>query len=264
MTSFIRLLSTACLVFMVSLASSGQNPSVIGLSANSGSTVGLLDRYGRPAPDSRGWTDPALNHNRLLIADGTYQQIGTYKVKGSQYLFGQRHEGDLFSAKEKAWNIFISYNTYNQELEFYSNSNPEQPLVKEPGNLDSFIIHANTGAGIVNAMKFVYGSVLGTKEKYYYQELYKGNRFSLYKRYKSDLGYVSTNYADADLRQFDLAYEYYYTDSQGKGVKKIKPNSASVIKEFQEIKGLSGIVSNEDFQDNSEAAIRRAFEYLNK
>jgi len=264
MTSFIRLLSAACLALTASLATLAQNPSVIGLSANSGSLVGLPDRYGRPAPDSRGWTDPALNHNKLLINDGVYQQVGTYKVKGSQYLFGQRHQGDVFSPAEKAWNIFISYNTYNQDLEFYSTSNPDKPLTKEPGTLDSFIIHADVDAGIMTAMKFVYGSVLGTKEKNYYQELYKSRRFSLYKRYKSDLGYISTNYADADLRQFDLEYEYYYTDSQGKGVKKIKANSVSINKEFKDIKDLSGDVTNEDFLDNPEAAMRKAFGYLNK
>jgi hypothetical protein len=242
----------------------GQNPAVIGLSANSGSLVGLPDRYGRPTPDSRGWTDPALNHNRLLINDGVYQQVGTYKVKGSQFLFGQRHKGDVFSPAEKAWNIFISYNTYNQELEFYSTSNPDQPLIKEPGTLDSFIIHQDPEAHIVSPMKFVYGSLLGSKEKCYYLELYKGDRFSLYKRYKSELGYISTNYADADLRQFDLTYEYYYTDTQGKGVKKIKPNVASLEKEFPAIKDIPSAVNADDFTANQDEALRQAFRYLNK
>jgi hypothetical protein len=262
MTSISRFVITAFV--LSSITTWGQNPSVIGLSANSGSLVGLPDRYGRPAPDSRGWTDPALNHNKLLINDGVYQQVGTYKVKGSQFLFGQRHKGDIFSQGEKAWNIFISYNTYNQELEFYSSSNPDQPLIKEPGTLDSFIIHEEVETGIMNPMKFVYGPLLGTKEKSYYQELYKGTRFSLYKRYKSELGYISTNYADADLRQFDLTYEYYYTDTQGKGVKKIKPNVASVVKEFAATKDISPAVTNDDFSANQDEAMRQAFRYLDK
>ncbi|MEO7922511.1 MAG: hypothetical protein ABIR30_02450 [Chitinophagaceae bacterium] len=258
------LLPAGLLALLVSTAVTAQNPAVVGLSANSGSTSGQPDRWGRPAPDSRGWTDPALNHNRLLVQDGVYQQVGTYKVKGSQYLFGQKHKGDVFSPVEKAWNIFISYNTYNQELEFYSTSNPDKPLVKEPGTLDSFIIHADIPAGIPANLKFVYGSVLGAKEKFYYQEIFAASRFSVYKRYKSDLGYISSNYAEADLRQFDLEYEYYYTDAKTKGVKKIKANAAAVIKQFEDIKDLSVAMNNEAFTANQEDAMRRAFEYLNK
>lgn len=235
----------------------GQQPTVNSVSFGSGAMVSR-------SPDSRGWTDPALSHNKLLIADGTYQQVGTYKVKGSQFLFGQKHKADVFSVAEKAWNIFISYNTYNQELEFYSTSNRDKPLVKEPGTLDSFIIHADVEAGIVSPMKFLYGSLLGAKEKAYFQELYSGSRFSLYKRYKSELGYISTNYAEADLRQFDLEYEYFYRDNQGKGLKKIKPNASGVIKEFKDTKDLSGAVNNYDFNANQEEALRTAIIFLNK
>jgi hypothetical protein len=237
------------------------------LSANSGSMTALPDRFGKLAPDSRGWTDPAQNHNKLLQqqnSDGMYKLIGAYKVVGSSFLYGEHHLADIFAPEVKAYNIFISYNTYNQEVEFYSNGNPDKSLVREPGTLDSFIIHQDIGFGILNTLKFVYGSVLGIKDKYYFLEICTGKRFSLYKRYKSDLGYVSGNYVQSELRQFDLEYEYYYTDSEGKGIKKIKPNAASVIKEFKDVKDLSAVVSADAFTANPEDAFRKAFEYLNQ
>jgi len=223
--------------------------------------------YVSTAPDSRGWTDPALNHNRLIqqqTGEGVYKLIGTYKVIGTSFLFGQHHKGDMFATEAKAFNIFISYDTYNQELEFYSSSNPDKPLVKEPGTVDSFIIHQNAEVGIANPMKFVYGTALGVKDKYYFQEICKGQRFSLYKRYKSDLGYSSTNLAQTELRQFDLQVEYYYIDAENKGMKKIKPNATSVVKEFKAIKDLSSEITVDDFTANPEAAFCKAFSLLNQ
>ncbi len=112
-------------------------------------------------------------------------------------------------------------------------------------------------------MKFVYGSVLGSADKCYYEEIYTGKRFSVYKRYKSDLGYVSSNYIQSELRQFDLGYEYFYTDTESKVVKKLKPNAGSVIKEFKNIKDLSPVADNDAFTVNPEDALRKIFNYLN-
>lgn len=232
----------------------------VALSANSGSMVSR-------APDSRGWTDPALNHNKLLqnrTSEGMYKMIGAYKVVGTSFLYGEHLSADMFAPEVKAYNIFISYNTYNQEVEFFSKGNPDKSLVREPGTLDSFIIHQNIDLGIFSPLKFVYGPVLGTKDKYYFLEVCKGERFSLYKRYKSELGYVTSNYVQSELRQFDLEYEYYYTDTEGKGVKKLKPNAASVIKEFKGIKDLSGVVSVDDFTANPESAFCKALGSLNQ
>lgn len=219
------------------------------------------------SPDSRGWTDPALNHNKLLqqqTSDGAYKLIGPYKVTGSSYLFGEHHQADMYATEAKALNIYISYNTYNQEVEFYSTSNPDKPLVKETGTVDSFTIHQNNELGITSPLKFVYGSILAAKDKYYYQEVCKGGRFSLYKRYKSDLGYSSTNIAQSELRQFDLQYEYYYTDIQNKSINKIKANAASVIKEFKDIKNLGAEITNEEFTANPETAFCKVMSSLNQ
>lgn len=226
-----------------------------------GSSNYLSAQTGLPA-----YADNALKYNRLMIektAEGVYKMVGTYKVIGTSYLFGEKNKGDLFSTEAKAYNISLSYNTYNQEVEFYSSSNPDKPLVKEPGDVDSFTIHQNIESGITSELKFVYGSLIGSKEKAYFLEVYKGGKYSLYKRYKSDLGYVSTNYIQSELRQFDLSYEYFYTDGDAKTIKKIKANGSSVIKEFKDIKDLSPVVNNDDFIANPEDALRKVFEYLN-
>lgn len=239
----------------------------VSLSANSGSMTGSPTKFGGMAPDSRGWTDPALNHNKLLqqqSADGNYKLIGPYKVVGSQYLFGEHHKADMFTPEAKAYNIFVSYNTYNQEVEFYSTSNPNTPLVREPGTVDSFTIHSNAELGIAKNLRFIYGTALGSKDKFYYQQILAGKQYSVYKRYKSDLGYVGTNLAQSELRQFDLQVEYYYTAKDNKGLKKLKANAPSVIKEFKDVKDLSSVITADMFTANPEEALSKAFISLNE
>ena len=220
-----------------------------------------------PAPDTRGWTDPALDHNKLLqnsqSGDGTYKLIGPYKVVGTQFLYGEHLKADMYSVEAKALNIFISYNTYNQEVEFYSTSNPDKALIKEPGEVDSFIIQQNIEQGITDNLKFIYGSHLGSNDKSFYQVVYAGKKFSVYKKYKTDLNFAGSNYGQSELRQFDLNYEYYYSDTQKKGVKKIKPNTGAIIKEFKDVKDLSGEITNEDFDVNKEEALKKVFALLN-
>lgn len=210
--------------------------------------------------------DLALNHNRLLrekTADGVYTQVGNFKVVGTPYLFGEKNKGDLYSTEAKAFNIFLSYNTFNQEIEFYSSSNPDNALMKMPGEVDSFVIKPNLEIGILAPLKFVYGSVIGSSDKGYFQEVFAGKRYGIYKKYKSDLGYVSSNYIQSELRQFDLLFDYYYSDTEKKSVKKIKPNASTVIKEFKSVKDLSGIVENDAFSSQPDEAFKKLFEHVN-
>lgn len=214
-----------------------------------------------------GYMDNALNYSRLIqtkTEDGVYKQIGVFKVIGTSYLFGERNKGDLFSPDTKAYNISLSYNTYNQEMEFYSTSNPDKPLVKEIGTVDSFLLKENAEHFITRPLKFVYGPLLGSSEKTYFLEIYAGPRFSVYKRYKCDLGYVSTNYIQSELRQFDLLYEYHYADSAKSGLKKLKANVSNIISEFKKVKDISPVLTVNEFSVDQEAALRKAFEYLNQ
>ena len=214
-----------------------------------------------------GYMDNALNYSRLIITktpEGYYKLVGPFKVIGTSYLYGEKNKGDLFSSDAKAWNLHLSYNTYNQEVEFYSVNNPDKPLVKEVGTVDSFILHENAEIGITKPLKFVFGSLIGSKEKYYFQEVCTGSRFKLYKRYRSELTYVTTNYIQSELRQFDLEYEYFYTDTASNLVKKIKPNSVSVIKEFKNTRDVSSVATLDAFVANPEDAFCKVFDLLNQ
>jgi len=198
--------------------------------------------------------------------EGVYKLVGAYKVVGTSYLFGEKTKGNIFTPDVKAYNIYLSYNTYNQEVEFYSSSNPDKPLIKEPGTVDSFFINPNAEMGIQQPIKFVYGANLGSSDKAFFKEIYSGKRFSVYKQYHSDLGYVSSNYVQSELRQFDLIYDYYYTESEKKekGARKLKANVSNIIKEFKEVKDISGALTNAAFTFDQEEALRTAFIYLNQ
>jgi len=238
----------------------------VAISPNSGSTSAINDRFGRPQPDSRAWADPALNHNQLLkerLGDGTYIMIGGYKVLGSPFLFGQRHSADLFTPKEKATNIDVSYNTYNQEIEFFSTSNANQALVKEIGEVDSFVLRKDSSMRLLQDIHFVYGPLVGSTEKSYFQVIQAGPDFSLYKRYKSELGFPSTNYGQSDLRQFDLIAEYLYYDKKQAKFKKIKPNLSSLAKEFKSIKDITPVADKDAFVTEPEEVMKRIINYLN-
>lgn len=232
--------------------------------AIAGMMLAVIPAFSQPAVP--GYVDPAISHNRLLreqMGEGVYKLIATYKVIGSSYLFGSKHEGDLFSTDATGYNIHLSYDTYNQHVEFYSKANLDRPLVKEPGTVDSFVLHADQNTGLTSPVKFVYGAHLGTSEKAYFQEIYRGPRYSVYKRYKSELGYVSDNYIQSELRQFDLIYDYFYVDQEKKSIKKIKANASSVIKEFKGVKDLSAVATSEQFFVNPNEALRNVFAYLN-
>jgi hypothetical protein len=256
----ILLAVAGCLSAYALCAQQLQHP--VAISANSNTMVSR-------APDSRGWTDPALNHNRLLqqqTGDGVYMLVGPYKVVGSPYLFGEHRKGDMFTPDAKAWNIYLSYNTYNQELSFYSSSNPAQPLVREPGTVDSFFLQTDTAVGIRTGQLFVSSASLGVKEKEkgYFLVLYRGPQYSLYKRYKSELGFVQTNITQPDLRQFDLVYDYYYAAPDVKGLRRFKATVAGLEKEFGKTRDLSGILTGDAFVQDPEACMRRVFTLLNQ
>lgn len=214
-----------------------------------------------------GYHDPALSRNKLLREqqeEGVYKLIGTYKVKGVSYLFAPKLNADIFSVKESASNIRITYDTYNQEIEFYSSANPTTPLVKNPGEIDSFILKQNSEAGIMKNILFIYGPLIGATEKAYFQVIAAGSRFSVYKRYKAELGYVSDNYVQSELRQFDMISDYFYYDTVTQKMKKLKLSLSNLIREFKRIKDISSVTTNDDFYANPEVALQKIVAVLNE
>ncbi|MBL7738596.1 MAG: hypothetical protein JNK14_05205 [Chitinophagaceae bacterium] len=209
--------------------------------------------------------DPAQAYNRLLIEknSGTYRQVSNFKVTGTAYLFGEKNNGAIYTPNETGKDIFITYDTYTQHVIFYPSANGPA-LTKEPGSVDSFIINKNPEAMLDHDILFVYGSTLGVKDKVYFQAIARGKKANLYKKYTSELGVVSTNYIQSELRQFNINVDYYYADSTGKGLKKLKISSKNITKEFAGIKDLSGIINEDDLTANRENELTRLFGEMNK
>jgi hypothetical protein len=210
--------------------------------------------------------DPAQAYNRLLIEknNGVYKQISNYKVVGSSYLYGEKNGGHMFAKEEQAFNIFLSYDTYTQNIEFYSSANPDKPLVKEPGDLDSFVIKKSPANGLENNISFIYGSFLGARDKAFYQVVTRGEKLSLYKKYTCELGLVTTNYIQSELRQFNIVVDYFYTDSTGKKIKKLKISPEQLTKEFTLLKDLSSVINGDALHYAKEAELIRIFSELNR
>lgn len=211
------------------------------------------------------YSDAAQAYNKLLIekSNNSYTRIDNYKVVGSPYLFGGKNRGNLFARKEFAYDINLSYNTYNNEIEFYSSSNPSKSLIKDFEMVDSFILKQNLNSGINENIKFVSSKILNAKEKGFYQIMYVGEDFDLYKKYNSTLGIVTTNYIQSELRQFDLSYEYYYLNKSTKELKKIKLTRSGLKKEFKSIKDISPVLDNKNLGANPDLILNAIFVFLN-
>ncbi len=209
--------------------------------------------------------DPAQAYNRLLIEknNGTYTRVGNFKVIGTSYLYGEKNKGDIYGTNETGNDILLSYDTYTQNVYFFPASTPGVSLTKEPSSLDSFKIKKNPAVSLEEDITFVYGTIIGATDKSYYQVIAKGKKANLYKRYKAELGVVSTNYIQSELRQFNILVEYYYTDSTGKGTKKLKIAAKNLAKEFASIKDLSSFINSDELNEFRDRELVRIFHELN-
>ncbi|MBG9374877.1 hypothetical protein I5907_01410 [Panacibacter sp. DH6] len=213
---------------------------------------------------ARSYFDAAQMYNRLLLEnENSVVQVGNFKVKGSPYLFGGRKQGQLFLHGQAANTSFISYNTYDQIIEFSNSGSISSTLFQPSGLLDSFAISANKDLGITRELIFIKGSFVSAQDSSFYQRMLSGSRFSLYKKYKSQLVIVSTNYVQSDLRQFDLQTEYYYHDSLSNLFKKMKTNTGFLKKEFKQF-DLSAILESSDFSYDLDKSLIDIFQVLNK
>jgi len=210
------------------------------------------------------YLDPGQAYVKLLIENGnnTAQRIGIYKVIGTSFLFGQKHAAEIFEYGGKK-NIFLSYNTFNQELECYSSLSQDKPVIKDLDMVDSFTLKKGNVSQFSQDLHFINGTLLGASEKNFFQVVERGKRFNLYKRYKSGLIVVSTNYGQSDLRQYDLEYIYYYTDSTTKKMNKLKSNPYNIKKEFSSIMDISQLVDESSFAQNPENCLKAVFISLN-
>jgi len=201
--------------------------------------------------------DPAAAYNKYLVRQSarTYIQVGPYKVLGTYFLFGADHPGNFYSKSETASNIRLSYNTYNQDVSFTSSSNPDKPLVKEAGTLDSFVLKADSL--IATDMTFIYGAVLKTDEKSYFQRITNpSGSMVLFKRFKSTIG-IPSNYIEAELREFELERNFYYYDSKKKTLTKLKTGYSWLKKEFSGVKNFDSLIDRNELEANPELALTK-------
>lgn len=210
------------------------------------------------------YSDPAQAYNKLMIEKNgiSYTRVGAFKVAGSPFLFGEKRPGDVFSTTDSGRNIPLSYNVYSQEIVF-SNGRTET-LVREPGTVDSFVIRKTADAGMAKDLLFIYGKLLNVKDKAYLQVVEKGKRFTLYKKYSAGLAIVSANYSQPDLRQFEITVDYFYSDNNQPGLKKLKTTADQLVKEFSKIKDLSTILDRDQLTMDKERQLINLFASLNE
>ena len=229
-------------------------------------SIALVAQSGIITPTT-GWVDPALNHNRLLreqTGEGAFKLIGPYRVIGTSFLFGERNKGNIYGPDATAVNLMLGYNTYNQEIEFVSPGSTGKALVKAPGEIDSFIFLANASVGLKQDTRFVYGKHLGSNEKAYFMELALGSKVGVYKRYKADVGYVSSNYVQSELRQFDLLYDYFVFNPTNRSLKKLKNNYSSILKELSAYGNVSTVFTSDAFSANPDQVIVQAINIIHQ
>lgn len=190
--------------------------------------------------------------------------IGPYRVIGTSFLFGERNKGNIYGPDATAVNLMLGYNTYNQEIEFVSPGSTGKALVKAPGEIDSFVFLANASVGLKQDTRFLYGKHLGSIEKSYFMELAIGSKVGMYKRYKADVGYVSSNYVQSELRQFDLLYDYFLFNPSTRSLKKLKNNFSSIQKELSAFGNTSTVFTSEAYTANPDQAIMQAISIIHQ
>lgn len=211
------------------------------------------------------YTDPAAGYLRVMLekgSEGTYQQIGTFKVKGTSYLFGEKLKGGIYTKTEKSEHVELGYNTYSQTVDV--NLNGVQSIVKKASEVDSFIIYNNNSTFLKKDLLFYSSNLITPKAKDgFYQVISTGPKFNLYKGYTSTLDIVSTNYIQSDLRQFSLDYNFYYTNNSTKELKKIKLSKKKIIDEFKNVMDVSIFLDEDELEKNPEVALIKVFNTLN-
>jgi hypothetical protein len=211
------------------------------------------------------YTDPAAAYLKVMLekgSEGTYQQIGNFKVIGTSYLFGEKLKGGIFTKTEKSEHVELGYNTNNQTVDV--NLNGVQSITKKASEVDSFVIYSNNSEFIKNDLLFYSSSLVNPKAKDgFYQVVSTGNKFCLFKGYTAALDIVSTNYIQSDLRQFTLEFNFYYVDNTTKEFKKIKLAKKKIVDEFKNKMDVSIFLDEEELEKNPEIALKKVFNALN-
>lgn len=213
------------------------------------------------------YSDPAAAYLKVMLekgGEGTYQQIGSFKVIGTSYLFGDKLIGNVYAGKEKSENVSLGYNMYKQELDLYTNPAANAKISRPAASIDSFVVFKSQSEFLTEDLLFYSSSLLQSDLKAcFLQVVCKGKRYTLFKAYSAVFDYVSTNYIQSDLRQFSIEYNYYYLDMATRQLKKLKLSRKKMMDEFKSVKDIGPYYNNETFDLNPEQSLKTIFNVLN-
>lgn len=224
-------------------------------------------RYALPSPEiAQNFTFSEQSRTFLVyekplnFSGNNFMRIGNYKVTGSPFLFGVTNAGTLFAKMGKLSDMPMAYNTYDQELEIYLGDKGRIVSVEE---IDSFVLKANSTANLNNDVCFVSGLLLDPSKKSFLQVITTGKKFNLYKAYRSVPESLPGDYAKSEERVFALKYDYFYSNSGTKGLKKLKTTSKWLKAEFNANPGIKDIIDSQESNTNQENALEKIFTALN-
>ncbi|MCP9753312.1 hypothetical protein [Ferruginibacter sp. HRS2-29] len=192
-----------------------------------------------------------------------YRTMGVYRVKGSSAFLRGANATDVFMNVGYARNVNVVWDTYDQKFGVLI-ENDTKLLNLEFSGVDSFQVNKDTFGKLGTPSMFVNASRLDGKKKFFVQRLTNGNKFGLYKSYRSEMVPASDNIAQTNLQQFELKNEYYYVDNSApKGYKKLKPNANFLREEFKGNAKAQAFLANASFDDNKEAKLIAFIDALN-
>ncbi len=176
--------------------------------------------------------DAAQVFNLLQIQrnENKYYRIGNFKVTGTPFLFGEEQTGNIFTVGRSMKRVNVRYNIYSQEVETSTEISAGKIVSIDIADIDSFFLIAN--ANHSNDLKFLNKKFFQSKDKGFLQEVFIGSQYSLYKVYKATLEIVTSNYAESELREFAVNYNFYYTLPGSKEIRLIKNSESFLKKEF--------------------------------
>lgn len=213
------------------------------------------------------YLDPAQRYNQYILdnMNNVYTLVGNYKVMGTPYLFGGKHGGSIYHKGIKGDVASFLYNTYSQQLEMQDEKDKEAMFKIKVADIDSFLVDIESPQSGKTKLKFINSNIYGFKDAFILQVIVdSGSRYSLYKKYYSTLGVVTTNIMQSNLKQFELNIEYYYGDTATHEIKKLKPNAKAVTKEFK-LKGKPvQLLESDHFSADPEAVLKDVFGEMNK
>lgn len=211
------------------------------------------------------YTDPGMAYNKLMLTkDGvTYRQISNWKVVGSPYLFADLIHGSVYTKTGQDNNAYFRIDNYEKQLEVKT-ANQNKFLMQPIAQVDSFSLIASDSTLFKQDLFFINSSLVDSAMKpVFLQKVTSGKNYSLYKLYTTGLVISISNYAQSDLREFDLNVDYYYTSSTASGLKKLKLNKAAFVKEFKNDPLVSETISKGNLSKNPEPLLTLIFTQLN-